>query len=631
MRYSTRLVAMVAFCAALVMAASGCEPEAGTRRGGGVALAGVPALSHAELLGDTAVKLRRVFEGPALGWESSPSPDGRFITVAMEAGSLGRLDLITGDVVPIKDKGTWSEAAEWVETTTFSPDGNRVAYMYGTSRGYEIRISDVDGSNERTLIGNTPQFYAVLGPWLEDGILAWYYRDPAVGYEVVGLSPEDGTIREIFAFPPERKGGRLETPLAVSPDGRFFTAGERGPAGSADVIIVRTRDGVETGRISGPSNDIAVAWTPDGRGLLFYSDRHLTEGVWRVAIENGAVTGNAELVRGDLWNFRAIGASRRAFFFSLRTDLPRVRVAEFDLETGMLRSEPTAVSDVAAGPSRLPIWSPDGMAMAYVRPGPETFDGGDQSILVVRSVSGPDAREIPLPRVSVRRGLAWTGEGTIIAVGKGFPGGDWHVYSIDLGSGEVRPVVGEVDLGSPPRGVSPDGTVAYFFRDGALMAVDLVSRRERTVVDVDAALPGHGSGGPVYLSPDGRTAALIRSGPERAYTALVTVSTSEGAMREVFRRETPDGISQSMGVFWAPDSDQLFFSTHGVPTAGEPERLWTADLSGRSPRVTELKGVDDWKGTTELAVSPDGNRVAFVSGKPRGEVWMMTNLSGEAR
>ncbi len=40
----------------------------------------------------------------AIDWKSAPSPDGRYITVVGDAGSLGRIDLTSGEILPIKDK-----------------------------------------------------------------------------------------------------------------------------------------------------------------------------------------------------------------------------------------------------------------------------------------------------------------------------------------------------------------------------------------------------------------------------------------------------------------------------------------------------------------------------------------------
>lgn len=621
------------FLAAVALAAlsAGCTPDGGEWNRKEVALAGVPGLRMPALTGDTTVNVRRVLEGPALGWGSTPSPDGRYVTVEVDAGSLGRIDLLSGDTLPIKAKGTWSEAAEWAETTAFSPDGTQVAYVYGASQGYEIRVSNVDGSGERILVGSDPEFYAVLGPWKGDEILATYYRDEATGMEVVGISTKDGSLRPILAFGPQWGHRRLEVPLAVSPDGRFFTFGLRSPEGDADVVIARTTDGSETGRITGPATDIPLAWTPDGSALLLYSrDRQMTEGVWRVAVRDGGPTGEPELVRGDLWNFEAIGASQDAYFFSLKTDMPRVRVADFDPVTGRLLSEPTAASGVSTGPNRLPIWSPDGRAMAFIRNAPTDFSGGDESILVVRSISGPDAKEIPLSGMSMRSLQTWTADGKIIGTGKGGGDGDFHIWSIDLTTGQVQTLANESDLhGLIPRAISPDGRTGYYGRpggDGRMMALDLATGRETTL-----AGPPTGTRyerGP-YISPDGKTLAVILSDENRSHTLVAIMSASGGPLRELFRRPAPDGISQSTGVFWgAGGRQELFFSTHGVPDSGEPERLWKADYSGTEPVVTEVKGVGGLREAADVRVSPDGSKIAFVSGKPRGEVWMMTNLSG---
>lgn len=628
MRNLTGAERILALALSSVFSLSGCGPGEGDAGAGEFVLAGVPGLPVPKLLEDTSVVVRRVHEGPALGWSSTPSPDGRYITIGGDAGSLGRLDLVTGETLPIKDKGTWSEAAEWAETNAFSPDGSRVAFVYGTSSGYEIRISDVDGSNERVLIGADPPFYAVLGPWRGNEILASFYRNETAGYEVVGISPEDASIRSIRAFGSNWRQKRVESPLTLSPDGRFFTYGERSPDGDADVVIARTRDGTESGRIVGHANDLAVAWTPDGSALLFYSDRQLTEGVWRVRMEDGRATGEAVLVRGDLWNFEAIGQSGDAFFFSLKTDVPRVRVAAFDPGTGALLSEPSAVSEVSVGHTVHPIWSPDGTAMAYVKPGPEDYDGLEQHFLVVRSLSGPDAREIALDGMSVRGLQAWTSSGKIIGTGKRAADGNFYTWAVDLESGEIETLVGETDLRGPiPRAVSPDGTTGYYGKDGNLVALDLASRRERVVASFEGNRRERGP----YVSPDGESVAVILSDQGRNHTILAVVPAAGGSLKELFRQRAPAGLSQTVGVIWAPDQQHLFFSTHGVDSVREPARLWKADYMGSDPAVTEVEDADELVLSRGAVVSPDGRRIAFVAGRERGETWMMTNLAGGGR
>ena len=532
----------------------------------------------------------------------------------------------------------WSEAVEWAETNVFSPDGTQIAYVYGTSHGYEIRISGVDGSNERTLLGPDDLGYAMVYAWQRGEIFAYFFPDGPPGPELVGISPVDGRVRVIKVLGADWSETVGEAPLAVSPDSRFLTYAVRSPEGDADVIILRATDGAEVGRIEGPASDIAVAWTPDGQALLFQSDRQMTEGIWRVQMEDGRVMSEPELVRGDLWQFLPVGSSRDAFFFSLKTDTRRVRVAAFDPETGALISDPTAVNQVATGASSYPIWSPDGRAMAYVRGGPAT---NDQRILMVRSLSGSYAREIPLAGMSMRTLHAWTGDGRIIGQGKSTEDGGGYMWSVDLESGQIERLVGNDEVGGR-RVTSPDGRIIYYpcfsgsgpqspcglLDEGfEIVTRDLATGRVET-------LPGPVTGFEYerhYLSPDGNTLAFILRDRSDESTVLAVLPTSWGTLRELFRQALPDGISTTTGVFWPPTGDQLFFSTHGVPATGEPQRLRRADYSGPEAVVVELQGADGLKGAGQIVVHPEGGLIAFTAGEERGEVWMMTNLSGGER
>jgi Tol biopolymer transport system component len=621
----------------LGLGVSSCGNGQPDRNPDGLAWAGVLGASGTNLIGDTTVVVRRVFEGPAIDWKSAPSPDGRYITVVGDAGSLGRIDLVSGEILPIKDKGTWSEAVEWAETNVFSPDGTQIAYVWGTSQGYEIRISGVDGSNERTLLGPDGLVYAMVHAWQGDEILAYFFPDGPPGPEIVGISPVDGRVRAIKVLGMDWYETVGEAPLAVSPNSRFLTYAVRSPEGDADVVILRTTDGAEVGRIEGPASDIAVAWTPDGHALLFQSDRQMTEGIWRVRMEDGRVMSEPELVRGDLWQFAPVGSSRDAFFFGLKTDTRRVRVAAFDPETGALISEPTAVDQVAAGASGYPIWSPDGRAMAYVRGGPLT---SDERILMVRSLSGPDAREIPLAGNPLRSLYAWTRDGRIIGGGPRAEGGGGYMWSVDLESGQIEGLVGndEVEGRIGKKVISPDGRMIYYpCKSGSgppspcrpmgggweIVARDLETGRVETLPVTGFEYKWH------YLSPDGNTLAFILRDRSDESTVLAVLPTSGGTLRELFRQALPDGISTRWGsVFWPPTGDQLFFSTHGVPATGEPQRLWRVDYSGPEPAVVELQGADGLKGAGQIVVHPDGGLIAFTAGEERGEVWMMTNLSG---
>ncbi len=624
-----------------VIAAFGCD-AGGELESRELAMAGLPVVTGSDLVGDTTVVVRRVYAGPAVGWGSTVSPDGRYVTVRQEAGNLGRIDLVSGEVQPLIHKGTWSEAGEWVETNVYSPDGSRIAFVYGGPGGYEIRVADADGSNPRTLVSaddlpGGAGLYGDLSTWSGDEIFGLLWGTTGDGPAIVAISASDGSVRVVKSIGIGWREELAMVPVTVSPDGELLTYGGRSSNGDVDVRIIRSADGSDVSAMEGPANDVAVVWTHDGSALLVQSDRGMTEGIWRQRVDDGRIVGEPELIRGDLWQFEHVGASRDAYYFGVRTDFPRVRTAAFDPETGAFLSEPTPVDPLQAGPSALPVWSPDGQALAYVRQSEEKMTGLEESTLVIRSILGPDAREIPAPGKALRRLLAWTPDDRIISLGKSGEDGDWYLWSIDLESGAVttlaRPELPRIEA------VSADGATWYVVGgcgsatpppscrrdvDGwDLFAVDAATGSERLLTG------GHAGPERVYLSPDGETVAVLRLEPESRSTSISILPTSGGELREVFRRAPPDGVSLTTAVFWASDSRSFFFGTHGVERDGVPGKLWKVTLTGSAPTVVELDGAGIHPGHDgDVVIHPDGNRIAFVGGERTGEIWMMTNLSG---
>lgn len=616
---------------AMIGAVGGCD---GSREieSGQIALAGVGGFFDSHLKGDTTVTLRRIWEGFPVGWGSSASPDGRYVTATTGSGDLIRIDLVNDALLPIREEGTWSESQAWSESSAFSPDGKRVAYVRGFSGGYEIRIANVDGTGDRVLV---PQldgpFYAIVYAWRGGEIFAEVFgEDPAV-FGLAAISDADGSMRLLKPFTEDWRATYAEGPLAVDPSGRFLAYSERSPGGDVDVMVIGTSDGREIGMLGGPANDRAIGWTPDGRSLLIHSDRAMTEGVWRVPMESDQSLGEPELVRGDLWNFEPIGSSSDAYFFGVQTDVRRVRVASFDPNSGRLVSEPTAVDKVSDGRSGTPIWSPDGSALAYTRLGPETNDGLGQSVLVLRTPTGPEAREILLAGMSVRQMLSWTPDGHILMLGKAGSDGDWRVWSVELETGQVETLWEETDDGPVmmPRAAFGNETFYTFSRDRrSVLAQEVASGAVRTVAGPFATQTLVS----ISLSPDGTTLAVLLRDTSDGSTILATSLASGGEPTEIFRQLPPDGLSQSW-VFWAPGGRRLFFATHGVPASGTPPRIWQADDLSGSPEVTEATGMADLVQImgTDLAFSSDGRRIAFQGGQPKGEIWMMTRLSGASQ
>ncbi len=128
-----------------------------------------PVVAAAALDQERGLVVQRLWVGTEPDfWASAPSPDGRYVSeIDWITGDLAVLDLLTGQLRRVTDKGPWDQVIEWAEMSAFSPDGQQLAYSYWNEDlwGYEIRIIDVDGSNGRALLPHCSRSRGIPGSW----------------------------------------------------------------------------------------------------------------------------------------------------------------------------------------------------------------------------------------------------------------------------------------------------------------------------------------------------------------------------------------------------------------------------------------------------------------------------------
>jgi hypothetical protein len=294
--------------------------------------------------------LTRVWAGPEPDfWSAKPSPDGLHISeIDWMTGNLAVIDLETGKLRHLTAKGSWTDAVAWAETSVFSPDGEQIAYTWWDEEdtGYGIRILNTDGSDIRVLYPSPgADFYAMLEDWTDDGehVLAQLWREEDVT-EIVLISVADGTVETVKKWPSDDGGPES---CDISADGRFVAydpAPETEP-GKRNIYVVPVDGGDEVAVVQGPGEDVLMGWTQDGSGILFYSDRGLTKGIWMVPVSEGGPTGEPVLLRGGVWRMEPIGFSREAFFYGVSTAMPQVHTARLDLAENRIATPLAPVED----------------------------------------------------------------------------------------------------------------------------------------------------------------------------------------------------------------------------------------------------------------------------------------------
>jgi Tol biopolymer transport system component len=568
---------------------------------------------------ESSIVIRRLWEGiePDF-WSADVSPDGRYVTETdWSTGDLAVLDLHEGALQRVTDKGSWSEAVEWAEASVFSPDGRQIAVNWWNQddEGYEIRTIGLDGSGVRTVFPSPDRsFYSMVDSWSGDGqhILTrmWY----GAGRDHVALvSVRDGSVRPLVEFE------NWDEPqlTALSPDGRFV-AFDKPPGKQSDdhdIFVVSVDGGRESALVDGPGDDRLMGWAPDGSGILFHSDRELSEGFWWLPLAGATPAGDAYLVRSNVWRPEPIGfGADGRYFYGVTTQQAQVHTAGIDLNSNRLTTPPAAVEGPSAGRTRNGEWSGDGRFLAYVH---ET--GVRRSSIVVRSTTG-DGRQV-IPFDGRIRQLMWLNDGNLVVDGAPLLGdGRWALYRIDLRTGERETLHRHEESENLRSVLSPDGRT--LFRqpdpmggsDNRIMARDLATGADRELARINGS-------GQIRPSPDGQFLMVEAWERESEVSRLIVVSVSDGAVQELYRVDAPDGLSV---MDWTSDGAHVLFTTWDE---GAIRELWRISVAGGEPmRITGIPPELPHR----LRIHPDGNRVAFNSGELRGEVWVVEGLPGSA-
>lgn len=220
-----------------------------------------------------------------------------------------------------------------------------------------------------------------------------------------------------------------------------------------------------------------------------------------------------------------------------------------------------ALTETPASES-VPVPSPDGQRLAYVRDGR----------LWLSKIDGTDARRLP------RTG----GESDLPTWGR-----DGHRLLWFGGEGDIR----SIDLGATYTPVGPSSTVIPSELDRSKGTASL------------AALP--------LLSADGRTLVYTRLTIGSGHTFAGHVSTwaanPDGTGRHQLINGTGD-YRETVGADISPDSRRLVFGGTNSSKKSAMRRIFVADIDGRGTRVlaTAPAGHSEYTG---FAWSPDGTSV----------------------
>jgi len=576
---------------------------------------GVSATETASLGGGLVA--RRVLTD-ASGVGGVLTPDGKYISgIDWDTGDLVQFEVASGQTSRITNIGgpgariLYSQYRQQV----FSRDGKQIAYdsRTGWNNGMipQLRIRNLDGSGVRTLYSGKSDKDSYILPleWSPDAgsILAIRRRNPNESNEVKELtliSTADGSVRVLRTINADYP---LMTRARVSPDGRFvaFSSVREGSPPHSDVFVM-TADGLNEVVVAGhPAEDHLLGWTPDGRSLVFLSDRSGTWDIWTVHITGGKQQGEPELLKKDFgYDSEVLGiAPDGSCYFKTTIPLGGLYNGEVDLETGKVLAPPAPVATRYAGPAAGPQWSPDGRSLLYLsRRG---YRGPFNSILTIRFAATGEERFLS-PRLRYPAWPSWAPDGrSVIALGS-TEDDEFGIFRIDTETSEITRLAG---IGLAPK-LCPDGKTLVFVMDGGQ------TMRKRNIDTGEESEVVKTTNYPFDLSPDGREVVFQVDG------AVKIVSLNGGEPRELFR-----GLAKRYDLRWTRDGRYIIVRAAelgGSDATGTPSsEIWRVPAQGGTPLKLDLfvPKMDDF------TLNPDNRRFAFsVNEGDKSELWVLENF-----
>jgi len=391
---------------------------------------------------------------------------------------------------------------------TWSPDGRFIAFQRNFSAYYVVPAL---GGPERKLAECYSDFAQADGmSWSPDG------KEIAVAdlgaTRIQGASPK---IFFISAESGERRESKIEVPgpylmhPAYSADGKYLAFISGSGLLSNDVFVAPVSGGKPRALTTLHSIVSRVAWTPDGRELVFNSSHQGLSTLWKVRFSGGepeplsiaasdafqptiALRGNRlafqrSAVNSNIWkaplsasdhtpSMRIVVSSRedsepafspdekRIAFGSSRSSATEIYVSGVD------GSNTVQLTSLRNGATGSPAWSPDGTQIAF-----DSRASGHGEIYLISPDGGSPRR---LTHGQGDSGVpSWSHDGRWIYFSTDLP--DAPIWKIPAQGGE--PVLIR-ERGGNGVSESSDGKALYYYRDGEVLRCDLSGQNETLVI-----------------------------------------------------------------------------------------------------------------------------------------------------
>ncbi|MBL8216998.1 MAG: PD40 domain-containing protein [Bryobacterales bacterium] len=453
----------------------------------------------------------------------------------------------------------------------WSPDGNYVAYarLVGNDAGYFF-LPALGGSETKiaSLYNLPPVFAGRQLDWSADGATIWVADrlSPGGPPTLFRVSLRSREVTKLLEVPNQQ----LAHP-AASPDG-WRIAFTMGPSFDAQDIYVADVNKGNPRRITNDGAPIAgIAWTPDGREIVYSSKRTGLFTLWRIPagggtprLETGAgpdafgpslsrdgrrLAYTRRILNVNLWSVPVAGGEPVRIAWSTRRSLdPDVspdgrRIAFASDRTGTWEiweadldgSSPNRVTNLRASQAARPRWSPDGRSLCF-----DARQQGHSDVFVV-AADGGTARRLTTAATEDDY-PSWSRDGKSVYFISNRTG-QRELWRVPAAGGDAQQITeGGADIAVE----SPSGTEIIYARGRKLWRRQIADGSEQVISEVvenDFAVGGSG----LFFVPPGPS----------DYRIVDSIDLLNGVRRRVLSGIGPRGPDN---IAVSPDGSRLVYS-----------------------------------------------------------------------
>jgi Tol biopolymer transport system component len=509
-----------------------------------------------------AVALKRVELSNQAGAKAYPafSPDGQRLAYSARATSSTdeTFHVFVRDMTADTPRQLTTGAANDF-SPVWSPDGARIAFVrVSEGQGECVVISASGGGEERTFPGcaapgDETQPLPALA-WMRDGqalvAVQAAGQQPAA---LATLSLQDGAFHAL-THPPA--GAEDSTP-AVSPDGSAIAFVRSTGADGADIFLCEPAGG-NPRRLTFDDRPIyGVAWTRDGKDLVYTGERVRGWRLWRLPASGGSP--REILIAGRDPRYVSVAPAGHRLVYAESPTVSSIWRAELGAPDGA-GEHPIIRSSGREYGAR---YSPDGKSIAGIsdQTGNDEIwlsDAGGGNRVQVTSFKGPELARI-----------RWSPDGkSLIFDASSDQGADLYIVPAVAGGKPVR-----VQLGALNGSWARDGKSIYFQAHDHIWKASADGGNPQQISNTDgAAQPVESADGKYVYFRDGRAFRRIPVGggeeeqaivPEHDLMWSTTLQPAKGGMYYIeFERSAGEPVV-SFFDFAGKKSTVVFHLTHG--------------------------------------------------------------------